>query len=617
MGTENRDGRGRIAAGLSRALSRIAYPSRLRIGTQKTSSHLLPPAHMAQEQIEEETGRQYVLSLELPDVSLNELYGQFGSISRDSDHVVSRESVTHPSTISAFPTELLVDIFALLSRDDPPVFPDPGEADQGRRLGWLVVTHVCRRGRDIAVGTPTLWLCIDFSMGPPWVPLMLARANGLPVTICKILPYARLRDKECFPSELELLRAHLFHTEWLVLVGDPAQLAVAVQCLDVPVPLLHHLCLYFLQSSLALSSEFSLGPFFSGHHPRLHSVSLNNFRCRWPINLPIPSLVNLYIRFFVTEQCPLAPHLGGLLDFLESVPTLQFLRVSELEVGGNENAEPWAGHSVVKLPHLECLEIECGRYFFLGLINGIDLPPGVLLDLSIKVSFLGRIPSVICAILPILDKHMQTLPPIQTLVLNFAQPVDHKSHWGMEVIARGVCLQGEDASAAPEERLVFRLAGDRMPTTSRRTHKLTFDVFDTLPLSSVCTLFVASMYWSSAWWLLLFLRCSALEHIHATNDAAVTFVHALPPPELCHVPCLKTVALSGVDFGERGGGVSLGDDLIAWLMRRREMHMELQRLRLVSCVVSPEQIMAISESVGTVEISLGEGVEEIRPIFQC
>ncbi|KAI0055539.1 hypothetical protein BV25DRAFT_168453 [Artomyces pyxidatus] len=622
MNTENRTGNGRIAAALSRALSRIAPRiSPLHTGVQPASDRLLSPVHMAPGRDEDETGRQYVLPPERPDVSLNELYGQFVDISsRDSDHsthdpvdegvVSSRQSIARPFTIATFPTELLVNIFALMSRNHPPVYPDLDNANRIRRLGWLVVTHVCRHWRHIAVGTPALWKYVDFSMGPVWVPLILARAHELPVMIRKDFSYDHWGNKRRFPSELEVLKAHLFHTRRLSFAGDPGQLTGALQSLDVPAPLLDHLHLYFLQTSLVPPWEFSPRPFFASQHPRLRSLSLSNFGFRWPINLPISGLVNLYIRFFVMGRYHLSHDLGGLLDLVESIPTLQFLHISELQVSGNGNAGLWHGHGVVKIPHLNRLQIDCGKYPFFGLINHIDIPPGASLDLSVKVDPLGPTRSVgidTQAILTIVSKHMHTVTPIQTLFFKYeGGSGSRNTYWVVEVLAWGVCVEGDDGSAAPDETPVLRLAGDSLSVSP--VVELPSQVCEALPLTFLRMLSVTSACWTSAQWTALFSRCSALEHVYAAKAAAVAFVRAVSPPGAEGlVPSLETVAITGLDVKARDytddKGTSRGDVLVAWLMRRKEKQMELRRLRLISCVVSPDQIAAISGFVGTIEVS--------------
>ncbi|KAI0262769.1 hypothetical protein BC834DRAFT_374007 [Gloeopeniophorella convolvens] len=49
------------------------------------------------------------------------------------------------------------------------------------RMGWIVCSQVCRRWREVALATPSLWRHISVSLGPRWLECSLARSQGLPV----------------------------------------------------------------------------------------------------------------------------------------------------------------------------------------------------------------------------------------------------------------------------------------------------------------------------------------------------------------------------------------------------------------------------------------------------
>ncbi|VDB93465.1 unnamed protein product [Peniophora sp. CBMAI 1063] len=76
------------------------------------------------------------------------------------------------------PLELLAHIFSFLAE----VYPLNFDADLDLRLGWVTVTHTCRRWRTAALLTPTLWTRLSPAMGPAY-DVFLKRSKGALLTI--------------------------------------------------------------------------------------------------------------------------------------------------------------------------------------------------------------------------------------------------------------------------------------------------------------------------------------------------------------------------------------------------------------------------------------------------
>ncbi|KAI0046267.1 hypothetical protein FA95DRAFT_1494286, partial [Auriscalpium vulgare] len=83
---------------------------------------------------------------------------------------------------SRLPPETMGHVFTILAFIDPPRRDNPWVK---MSLGWLLATHVCRRWRDIALQTPTLWADITFPFifGEHWATAFSSRAGGMPLTI--------------------------------------------------------------------------------------------------------------------------------------------------------------------------------------------------------------------------------------------------------------------------------------------------------------------------------------------------------------------------------------------------------------------------------------------------
>lgn len=105
-----------------------------------------------------------------------------GASSSDTHHIINQEikqlyerirarksDWNKLAFISKLPVELLSYIFSLVRRK----YRQRSRFD----LGWVVVTHVCQRWRDIALDCPTLWVYISFNR-PQWVPEMTRRSKS-------------------------------------------------------------------------------------------------------------------------------------------------------------------------------------------------------------------------------------------------------------------------------------------------------------------------------------------------------------------------------------------------------------------------------------------------------
>ncbi|KAI0262707.1 hypothetical protein BC834DRAFT_788632, partial [Gloeopeniophorella convolvens] len=48
------------------------------------------------------------------------------------------------------------------------------------KLGWIVCSHVCRRWRQIILGTPSLWQDLIVDLGPAWLEESIHRSKPFP-----------------------------------------------------------------------------------------------------------------------------------------------------------------------------------------------------------------------------------------------------------------------------------------------------------------------------------------------------------------------------------------------------------------------------------------------------
>ncbi|KAI0041695.1 hypothetical protein FA95DRAFT_1474113, partial [Auriscalpium vulgare] len=61
------------------------------------------------------------------------------------------------------------------------VIADPPCGEELHTLGWIKVTHVCRRWRHASLGLPLLWTNLSFCMSLSCLQVMLSRAKTAPL----------------------------------------------------------------------------------------------------------------------------------------------------------------------------------------------------------------------------------------------------------------------------------------------------------------------------------------------------------------------------------------------------------------------------------------------------
>ncbi|KAI0036287.1 hypothetical protein K488DRAFT_82239 [Vararia minispora EC-137] len=92
--------------------------------------------------------------------------------------------------ISRLPDELISRILSYHAELEPHFHPDPANIPRlpygkplPKRLGWIVSTHVCRRWREVALGTPWLWSNVTFCFGRDAATEFLRRSKNIPLLL--------------------------------------------------------------------------------------------------------------------------------------------------------------------------------------------------------------------------------------------------------------------------------------------------------------------------------------------------------------------------------------------------------------------------------------------------
>ncbi|KZT12031.1 uncharacterized protein LAESUDRAFT_163766 [Laetiporus sulphureus 93-53] len=225
--------------------------------------------------------------------------------------------------INTLPTELLAHIFAL--------GPDWNEYDEESEEDWeedepdfvILVSHVCRHWREVAINTPALWTSIDFSEGHPYArsAVYLERSENAPLDLCIDFTEDGLDEEGeqaiknmCDMQRiLQLILPHVHHWRSLdVSVSDYHLMHDALLGMSrCPVaPSLEILQLYHYEDDdnpEAFSpAHLKEQPFvlFNGNVPRLTKVALWGVHLNWSRSLFLCGLVDLELAYHAKDVRP-------------------------------------------------------------------------------------------------------------------------------------------------------------------------------------------------------------------------------------------------------------------------------------------------------------------------
>jgi F-box-like len=176
--------------------------------------------------------------------------------------------------VPRLPPELLVMIFIACA--DPPFGEQEPSYWQTRNMQWIVITHVCRYWRTVALECSDLWKRLRF-FNPDVTKEMIRRSKGSNLEVIIDIRHRRIERSMVIPMVLpELHRVSVLH----LVCSD--ELQSLVNGLGSAAPKLEYLDLYapYGQSSFDIPDTI-----FSRETPALHSLKLRN--CT--ITSPLPS----------------------------------------------------------------------------------------------------------------------------------------------------------------------------------------------------------------------------------------------------------------------------------------------------------------------------------------
>lgn len=523
------------------------------------------------------------------------------------------------SLIGRLPPEILSCIFSFHAIDEPipsysiynPDDPFPSSSSPIRLgLGWITVTHVCRRWRQVALSDPNLWRTAVFDLGAEWAEEILARSKAALISYSRELSF-RPRVSRRRPLDDEVtLRKHLPHVRRLVLSGTPESLAPAVRALNTPAPHLESLELLrnapqFRKLSITLPSDL-----FAHHAPKLRHVAL--FGCAVPWHSPLfRDLTHLDIRIPPVVPFPRSapasqsdhlsiPTLERLLSILEAMPSLQVLTL------GNCLPRPESTDRVVPLRHMSKLSLDGSLSEVVAVLERVALPSSA--SLSLRCPDHNPLDGLLDTLVSLLASHFQapetSISPLSTLIIDEA---DYALSLSIMVWDTDVPL--------PHQPQFIPSAPARLHLTFGARYKalvecLPLQVCKALPLWDLLSLSITypEFSWSAADWVDVYRHCPKVTHLRVRAGWAFTLAPKLKKRNA--FPSLATLALQDVNFFTSmspEGTFPLGVVLPVILRARRNAGNPVRRVNLTSCVFVGVMIESLREVVNDVAWDSDQG----------
>jgi len=528
--------------------------------------------------------------------------------------------------ISSLPPELLARIFRFYALVEPPW-------SGGQKLGWIGVTHVCQRWRQVALDDSMLWArTVGILPSAEWIFEGLVRARNAPL----------LFDIVGRPSPVVLSKftPHMFHTRNLRLprlsIHD-SQVVQEICALEAPV-----LEYFELGVSDAFPITFPAGmTLFKGHSPKLRSFTTSQVVIPWSL-IPRGQLTQLKITFSRGISTPGISSLndsnqlfGLLINSPElEVLSLEFCLPSMLPQGSHGEA--------IHLPRLSRLSLSGSTSRVTNLLKRLKLPSSATLHLRCISEDPSTYPNDL--ITPLISAHFHNPAPME--------------------------FESFRVTISCRERLM-RVAASIAPTKSRVNQSWVLEdhrdnepeltlSFDNLPpfshssqvdiLGQLCSMLaISNLKFLSISacnkiqytdWDKLFQQCKKITTIQATGLGASGLLGSIAPPKSTNVtsgrkgrnkrrkatqtqvtgtmgayaaptsplPKLTSLLLENIDVGVPQPHSGVLYDILADTLRRRKENKTPLKTCVDRCVIGTKQVDSLQKFVEEVRWDRDEGI---------
>ena len=543
-----------------------------------------------------------------------------------------RSTVTH---IAVLPPELLLRIFRFHALEVPPW------SGGLQKLGWIEVTHVCQRWRQVALGNSSLWARITgLSPNARWIAEMLVRARNAPL----VVDFAVTPG----PEILSMFPPHIYRIRELRLCGLSLRVSQGLrEICALEAPALEHLELGVCSPLPVAFHQLGGTTLFSGRAPKLRTLSLTKLSIPWSL-IPRGQLTELKIILFRGVSTPSTPLPGGsdqLLDLLINSP---YLAVLALEFCLPTMLFQPPNGQAIHLPRLSRLCLGGSTSCVANFMKMLQLPSSTTLHLRCLSddSFTHNAN----IILPLVSAHFHNPAPVEfsfgslriTInsmngLIDMAASTAHPKS-----TISGLRAFEDDTDSDAELTMSF----ERLPSFGPSAQGGILEaVFKMLPISNLKFLSISVLAFSpSVNWYELSQRCEKVTTIRASGRGTSGLLRSLAPikptkqtsgskgkrgrcangatraqvainsttgahARITPFPKLTSLLLENLDFRCFVARYGVLYDVIAYVLRRRRANdTPLNMLGVDRCVITPDRAKGLKRYVQELRWDGDEGL---------
>ncbi|KAI0045068.1 hypothetical protein FA95DRAFT_1607995 [Auriscalpium vulgare] len=507
--------------------------------------------------------------------------------------------------VTRLPPEILAIVFTHLSNINHPQLHCTVDYERFCRLGWVAVTHVCMRWRQVALQCPRLWADINLEFGQEWTATFHARAGNTLLSVDYLGDSFRLAG-----WQVEFLVDNISRTHGLRGRASPEVLTAVT----APAPLLHTLDLEAVR--LDEDDAEALAAFLGGGAPSLRHVSLSSDDADLPLTSPLlRGLVSLNLRF---AEYPESVPLNDVLDVLERIPTLERLElrmymedyeVDELELGQLR---------MVVHAKLAYLDIAARARVAELLLSHLMLPPQAVVRCNLTdVTLPERPGAFFSAALASVHSHADSASNGCNAITNVEIALDSQ--------CRCVRISARKGDDAPSEPVLSFLIIHLDRSGVHALVEMALVMFSSVHLKELA---VDHSDLEDSAWLDLVGDAPRLRRITVNGEAAASLCAVLrlgdtigdapplQPRSQPFLPVLSSLVLARVrltidEAGEMSDeDVYLSNALLLCLMERADAGYPLEELDVVQCNVDGAWVVKARQALPRMQVMWDEGVRE-------
>ncbi|KAI0027832.1 hypothetical protein K488DRAFT_90404 [Vararia minispora EC-137] len=296
--------------------------------------------------------------------------------------------------VLGLPDEIIREIAVILGHIWPPTVPHCDGSTKSPSLGWVLLSHVCKRFRDVLLDHHTLWAQV-VSVFPSAHHELLRRAGARPISL--LIPGHTCSHT---PSRVQFMVDHLQRCREIVVArcqdtdADTVRLDFAVFS-GKELPHLQKLDLSLSTHHARLVSDLAF-EFPAMVSPQLHTLRLDS------IYVPFNAATLTHLELIRTSYAQPLPSASQFLDILRSCRKLQILDLRYWVPEGLTIAQ----HASVSLPSLQRLDVSEKDEKCLVLDSHLSLPPHTATEYMTPMGSLSS--PILSNYTAFLERHLRT-----------------------------------------------------------------------------------------------------------------------------------------------------------------------------------------------------------------